>query len=94
MDDVATALMEIRRQAQLQGRPMAEQEMAGVIAQGVAEKARANAAAQELALARQVADQQYKIAKRQTKRDKKWMIPDALGNLGMTYLFGKQAGLF
>jgi hypothetical protein len=94
MEDIATALMELRRQAQLQGRPLSEQEMAGVVAQGVAEKARLNNLGEQLALARKTADQQYKIAKKQMARDKRWLLPNVLGNLGTIYAFGKQGGLW
>jgi len=94
MEDIATALMELRRQAQLQGRPLSEQEMAGVISQGVAEKARQNNIGEQLAFARQTADEQYKIAKKQTARDKRWLLPNILGNLGTIYAFGKQGGLW
>ena len=94
MDDLATTLMELRRQAQLQGRPLSQQEMQGAISEGINAQARLEALGKELELARKSENDQYKMAKEQMKKDKTWGFINGLSNLGMTYAYGKAAKLW
>lgn len=94
MDDLATTLMELRRQAQLQGRPLSQQEMQGAISEGINAQARIDALGKELEAARKADNTQYKMAKEQMKKDKTWGFINGLSNLGMTYAYGKAAKLW
>ncbi|HSW40415.1 MAG TPA: hypothetical protein VLL97_13080 [Acidobacteriota bacterium] len=93
-EEIINALMELRRQALMQGRPLAESEMQGVVQQGMAESARQNAMFEQLALAKKEAADQYKVAKKAMKRDQRNGIIGGIGNAATSYLIGKQAGLW
>lgn len=93
-DQIINALMELRRQAQMQGRPLAGSEMQEVIQQGLAQSAQQNATLEQLALAKKESAEQYKLAKKAMKRDNTMGIISGIGNAGMSYLYGKQSGLW
>ena len=94
MEDVATLLMELRRQAQLQGRPISQQEMQGVISEGINAQARLESLGKELQMARDANNKQYKMAKKQMSKDQLWNWINGIGNAGMTYAYGKAAKLW
>jgi capsule polysaccharide export protein KpsE/RkpR len=86
--------MDLRRQALMQGRPLSQQEMQGVVSEGVNQMARQKAIFEELALQKQIAADQYNTARKAMKRDKKNGMISGIGNAATAYLIGKQAGLW
>ena len=92
MENHLAALMDARRQALQQGRPLSRQEVSGMMANASNLGFEHDIQNQYLALQKSTADTQYKMAKKAAKSDKKNALIGGLGNVLSAYLLLKNMG--